>query len=599
MIEGINNQALQNSSLSGITEYLKNRDQETSLITRIFRAIVKVFKSLFENWDRAKTLNAIITHRIGQGKNAQERHVLHVVFKHLFKQDSYLKSLGVNKERVLSRDELLGIAGLDPKKYAEKELEAIEIYNGFRPLKINIEKHREMLARELSTLFSKIVKGDRAFSQRLMLNDEFSKREQEGIDLLLKVASQEGKLQLTNKEKKKLKSFLKDANANISLNHRIENLLNEIPKDKFGGEKLKALLSIHTYSYKTKQIKPFIQSAQKLTRIVEALKKDAKAKIADDDKLNLGEMGLITSMLKLRGLLNFLDKASLIEDNSKLKAFFTAIKEAGAAITYVDRKFSQQTDYQSGDLMMYRGNDYSLFLNKKLEKMVDWQLSWLGSDYFHSAIINVPKKTVHISHVMDQSYEYNDAKAAQATYTDGFRLKFDGLIDDKVKPVLTRIAKTKNKQHQWNDLVGKKFREIIEKMHEDRTQFEKIKNSKWRRLMSGIMPHTRRNWIFQEIPKSFDRPMFEGKTDMICSEFAAKVLLSALVQLKKELSIEVNDYIAQEKEIPIESPIVVMPIPETQKLKRLNTALLMDFLKPHLTPVAKAPIIDQLFSTLK
>lgn len=589
-----------------IADYIKNRDDNTSLIARICQYIVKLFKSLFANGDRPGRINKIIAEKIFLGKNAKERHVLHVAFKHIFKEESFLKNLGINKEKVLSRDALLDVAGLNPEKYAQKELDSFKAYIKNHPdsaiAKINIEKYEELLKKELASVFSKIIKTDRTHSQRLLLDDELSLKEQEGLDILIKVSNSEGQLRLSNKETRKLKVFLKDAQGNMSLNRRIENLLESLFKDKFDDKKMTALSSIHTFTYKTKNIKSSIKSADKLTALVEVIKKNPKAEIPYKDKLELEEMGLITSMLKLKGLLSFLDSAGFIDDNSRLKTLLESLTKARTAMNYVDGKFIKQVDYRSGDLIMHRGGDHSRFINSDLDKMTRWQLSWLGSDYYHTGIVNAAKKKMRISHVTDKKYEYNDAKAAQSTYTDAFRLKFDALIDDTAKPVLDEMAKQKNKKQTWDDLVGSKFRAIIEKMHEDRTAFEKIKNTKWRRLMSGIMPHTRKDWLFREVPKSFDRPFFEeGKNQMICSEFAAKVLISALVELKKELKKEMAAFISTQEKISVDEAlekvgdnIIAMPIPETEKLKRLNTARLMDFLLPHLTQVKKAPILDQL-----
>lgn len=596
--------ATESKPFGSISEYLQERDDNTNLIFRIYRAIVRALKGLFISGDHGRKIDQIISDRISLGKNAKERHVFHVAFKHIFKEESYLKSLGISKRQVLSRDAQLDLAGLNPEKYAEREIESIKEY-----LKshldselsgVELEKHEEALKHALKELFSKIVKADRAFSQRLMLDDELSFKEREGIDLLVKVSSNEGQLKLSAKEKRKLKVFLKDAQGNMSLNRRINNILENIQKDKLDDKKLTALVSIHTYTYKTGQIKPFIKTAEKLVALVDAIKKDPKVQIPNPYKLELDEFGMLSSMLKLKTLLNFLEKAELIEDGSKLTALNSALKKAGTAMNYLNGKYEKQAGYQSGDLLMYRGKDFSRFLNKDLDKMVNWQLSWLGSDYFHSALANVPKKKMHISHVMDKAYEYNDAKLAQATYTDAFRLKFDDLVDETAKPVLDALAKKKNKKQVWQDLVGAKFRAIMEKMHEDRTEFEKIKNSKWRRLKSGIFPHVRRNWFFQEVKKTHDRPFFAGKSDMICSEFAAKVLLTALVQLKKELTEEIAAELSVKEKITVEeakerigSELLALPIPETENLSRLHTARLLEFLKPHLTAVEKAPILEQ------
>lgn len=598
--------ATDENPITSVSQYIQLRDQSTSLLVRIYRAIVKAWKYLFENSDRRRGINEIIANKIQLGSNAKERHVLHVAFKQLFQEESYLKKLGINKEKVLDRDVLLDVQGLDPKIYAERELQALEEYRRTHtesPLShIDTEKHRELLKKAFKSLFKEIVKKDRGHSQRLMLDDELSLREQQGMDLLLKVSSHDGQVNLTKKEKRKLKAFLRDADANVALNRRIENLLNGLPKDKFEEKGLTALFSIHTYTYKTKQIKPFIKSAEKLTALVAVIKKNPKATIEDSAKLNLEELGLLTSMVKLNGLINFLGTAGLIEEDSKLHKLQGSLRAARSALTYVDRKFSQQAGYDSGDLLMYRGKDYSKFLNKELDKMVGWQLSWLGSDYFHSALLNVPKKIIHISHVTDAAYEYNDIKAAQGAYTDAFRLRFDGLVGEEMKTHLTKVAQAKNKKDDWNALITKKFHEIIQKMHEDRAEFEKIKNSKWRRLMSGIMAHTRRNWLFMDVKKPFDRPFFQGKTDMICSEFAAKVLISALVQLNKELEEEVAEHLAkegisaEEAKAKVGKPIVAIPIPETEKLKRLHTARLMDYLKPHLVKLERPPIIGQILA---
>ncbi|CRX39393.1 hypothetical protein [Estrella lausannensis] len=587
-----------------VSEFLREREENTNLIVRIYRAVVRAFKGLFVSGDRSRKINQIIREKISLGKSARERHVLHVAFKHVFQKESYLNSLGVRKNRVLSRDDQLDLAGLSPKKYAERELESIRDY-----LRTHLdselsgpelEKHQALLKEALEGFFSKLIKHERSFSQKKMLGDELSLKEREGIDLLIKVSTNEGQLKLSAKEKRKLKVFLKDAQGNMTLNRRISNIMEIIEKDKLDDKKLMALVSIHTYTYKTGQIKPFLKSAEKLTEIVSAIKKDPKVEIPNAYKLQLDEFGLLNSMLKLKTLLNFLEKAELIEEGSKLTVLNAALKKAGTAMNYLNGKYEKQAGYQSGDLLMYRGKDFSRFLNKDLDKMVDWQLSWLGSDYFHSALLNVPKKKMHISHVMDKAYEYNDAKLAQGTYTDAFRFKFDALVDEAVKPVLDEMAKKKNKKQGWNDLVGAKFRDIIEKMHQDRTEFEKIKNSKWRRLKSGIFPHVRRNWLFSPVSKPHERPFFEGKSEMICSEFAAKVLLTALVQLKNELTEEIAAELSVKENVTVEEAkeriapgLITLPIPETEILSRLHTARLLEFLMPHLTRVERAPIIEQ------
>jgi hypothetical protein len=499
-----------------------------------------------------------------------------------------------------------GMAGYEldlAAPYAKKYLEVRDLIIGFRNLS-EIQK-QEMLNHLILLEGSVKVKDLRDVSHReapLHIQDSkdlipgINKQEMRNlrlVSLCLEKIKNKEKVNLTRAQKQELATFLQDAKGNDQLNKIISKsiLLQRVPD----GISLKALEFIRTFTFKSKYLDQFQPITSKMetswSKVVQGIE------LAPNERLTVAELGVVNQLIKhSRGL-------------SKLKEMGLTSKEAGfgrelaiqieslRGLENTVRRINKEIQivlekekcYKPGDiihekiagrLMHNEGLKNPLTLLKKYP--IVFQQRYLITPYAHEAII-LPSDEfsgkISISEVI-ALWEYNELSFAKLTYSDVYRINPIKLLSKESASYLQQIDNDK-----FEDETNNIFQQIENDLHTSRKynkKFQKIANDKPRQWNAG-----KTKFLFwqnfrkeqRDFTKLYEK--FAGEDDftgkkMICSEFASKTNIVALLELDKRLRAKIVKHLEETNQTELankyrsgELKVIDLPISSHAKLKNL------------------------------
>lgn len=442
--------------------------------------------------------------------------------------------------------------------YAKKYLEVRDIIIGFKGFS---QEQKDALLNHLVTIEGSVeVKDLRKVSHRVVqslgmdritLIPGISREEMRSlrlISLCLDKINNKQKVNLNRAQKQELANFLQNAKGNNQLNKILSKSIEvqRVPD----GISIKALEFLRTFTYKSKYIDQFQKVTAKLenswTKVISG------QKLAPEERLTVSELGV------LRQLINH------SSDFSKLKQMGLTSREAGfggdlaiqiesleALVNIVEHilgdiqtAIEKEELYKPGDILLEKVTGHLAYLGAKQNRIAFLQ-RYLITQYQHEGTI-IPfdkfSNKLNISEVT-ASWGVNELPFATLAFSDVYRINPTKLISDESSAILKQIYFDK-----YDKEISGLFQQIERELHETKESTEKfknIKNSKERRMNAGKAKYQfwknlrRKPSDFGKLHDKFYGEKISIGETMICSEFASKTNIAALMELDKRLRVKI------------------------------------------------------------
>lgn len=422
---------------------------------------------------------------------------------------------------------------------------------------------------------------------------------------------------LNESEKKVLSDLLNASESNMVLNAKIIAIKKSGEKSSFLDENEisnNAMTFIIKLTFAMKSTNPdrIKSNLNKLEHGIDKL--FYKEEISENEKLTLSEYKEILRLAELQSSLAYrcMVKAfSLKEHESHFSSeilencqLFSNIKKANLLTAQINELFNQTNPYVNGDIAVYDSVRADYFDGNKasiLEKMKNN----LVTSYDHMMVLVQQKgKNTNATQSVRQSHVYTDYGL------DPFLLE-DELISDiwrldpcqllnETTPALKLFEESCKRE---NKDVKKEIQNLYEEAtlgihlnheNEENEKLKLIKNDSWRRYLSGLADiglagghrkKTARAERFQKIHQDFKKGFGEEKT-MICSEFTARAMIAAIVELDhlmlKKLENDPQFDQSQVKDLKLDQnglAFLMLPFEKEERLKRMHSGRVIDELK--------------------
>ena len=397
------------------------------------------------------------------------------------------------------------------------------------------------------------------------------------------------------KEAAFLKKFLQE-NYN---NERVNDILYNTKKNESiiseQGVKASASVLFSKLSYRSEAVDIVRPIREKLESSFEKL--EAGASLDADEKLTLQEAemlirfsGLNVDTLNGLALLEGKEGGVLSELKSEQAAIASLLKNVEGRILG-ERKFSCgniMQNIQSRKNDMYALNSFSDRVNTFMYGLV--------TDSDHSAKVVVDKEgNVSLSKVWLQ-FDQGGLGLDNLLVSDFYKVNPDALIDSKYHDQLVEKY-----GDNWKEVLQEKYQaiELDINANKENPKFsgKNIVWSLWRALSAGIadfLPGGHRRSEDRDYGKIHGKVM-EGKyntegTEMICSEYSAKVTIAALY----ELNLQIKEELGLAKDTP---DIIRMPFDSRERIKRIHPDRLIQILSTEgcLEQIDRSPTEEALF----
>lgn len=396
---------------------------------------------------------------------------------------------------------------------------------------------------------------------------------------------------LTDLDKKLVASFCSYAIGNKELNKRLAKVLES--DDGFVKDNKDALSLLHKFTYKSSFQKEVTNSIDKLDKIVTKIEIDPETKFKDKEKMTLLELGAIKKYMDIGEVTEFLKNKCQGNQPEKIKNLLSLHDKAEKAMGIYTNMLVSNTRYEEGDLVMdvaKRYHDIELHNVKGFKA----KLADIITPYSHAAIgvqisTGDQQKISGISEVW-REYRHDKISENNALISKSFRIYPDKLIrNDKVRSEICNALGIK--ESELRDKMQDLYKEISKELNNpDRLENADIVNNKKRRETAGKADFTLRGHEGKENIKKWAQGVLQDKQNLgqnikdpggdnaiICSEFAAKMTVLALVELEKNLINKIK-----EKNPKFEVPkkgLIKMPFDKHEDLSRVHPARLVKELK--------------------
>ena len=363
------------------------------------------------------------------------------------------------------------------------------------------------------------------------------------------------------------------------------------------AETKEALQSFREFAFRTRDLGRPLVTVRKIEGLIE--KVHAREPIDDEDKLSLKELGGIEMFLKLDDEMRLIDKIGLPNEFPLFKELLKTFERGSLVLEQVNAKLDKYSNYKPGDIAFTDNKKYKNFRGEKPVFQEKLKTRVLKSPLHHVAVVmkggNIPEKDYapdELSHIIKSHVRDNFNLRNKCIYSV-YRLEPEKL--------LTKDASVRTLLEEMYEDVGvaeglqRDYQKIQNSLHGNlEASFQAIDNPAGRRLKSGLAEiftqmHTKKAspGRFEKLHQKFfseDADFTDKK--MICSEFAAKTMLAGLIEeqalIKDKLVrflIEKKGYTQEEaQELVQKLEIFKLPIPETERLSRMNPTRLLKLL---------------------
>ena len=247
-------------------------------------------------------------------------------------------------------------------------------------------------------------------------------------------------------------------------------------------------------------------------------------------KLTISEIGILKDMMKVYKKFQRLETKGIIEKHHKLKSLFKNLRHASQLLEFIQKKSHIDTMLKDGDLMMTQISKSSCLKNKGLDQETMLTQSFISS-YGHAASVFKDEENQYcMSHIYG-GHEIGRVDVSDMVVANLFRLNPYQLMSVSKQEMISEAEVQK--------IFQDKFRQL---QISNQSSFAHIINDKKMRFKAGLAGfgiyggHHRRDpnhpaWINHKLQNS----SYRIKNKMICSEFVARCLISALFETNKQL----------------------------------------------------------------
>jgi hypothetical protein len=332
----------------------------------------------------------------------------------------------------------------------------------------------------------------------------------------------------------------------------------------------------------------------------------AKEPIDPSERLTLRELGTLSRSERLEehdfaqtletlGIANFdPDIKRWLENHNKTKAIFKALEKS------VIRP-AINAHYKDGCLLAHT-RDKRVAWTGRPAAMEERMVAYVSGGFTHGAKLyrkdptaeeieaaarageEIPGEQVYLSHVV-ASYQQEPLSLYELASSDVWEIDVAPLVNPALQDVLKKMY-----GNQWEEKINQLYQGIEKELHsKGEKRFGKIKNNEQRRIKAGL---ANRPWLWQAMGQDVKGHVSHLKKDFnalhkkffqeepleekqICSEFASKSTLAAMVQLNKVLSQQVKEHLhAQTPEATEQALQAALPGKTPKEIKSAKEALL-------------------------
>lgn len=461
----------------------------------------------------------------------------------------------------------------------------------------------------------------------------------ESLQILTKIQTAKDKGQsgedipLSDRDKLMVRDFLVECMGNKKLNGIFASLLkSKLPED-IGT---KVIEDVRTFSFKTMGSAQFPALNAKLKAVNES-----QESLPDKDKFTLVEWGRLNHLIGAVDYLRPLYDGHFLEiDDSQVGAFYQNAKSLEEDREQIEARFQKEVTetnhYQSGDIMTYIGSKWAQFRVRGQDRE-EWLTSHLVSKYGHMGKLHRTPEAVKTSEIFSK-YRNVTFDLHEAALSHVWRLDIEKLINKNSTVYLAFADLSRRNGLDPDEVIVKLYQEIEREMHEKgQEKFSGIENVEQRRwdagwadigLKGGHRRRKERADRFEKIHQKLMKNPSMEPSEMICSEFATKATIAALIELDNRLTEKVKTSMqglqdtlkffgdevqgeAKERAERAERVLKVLennreanllnfihlPISNKERLKRMNPGRLVDLLKKKncIKRVEPPPVVKAIF----
>ncbi len=418
-------------------------------------------------------------------------------------------------------------------------------------------------------------------TERLARKAHLSAFEYQNVCLLNNFYNASGKKRFSKIEKKSISEFIEKGFANKNLNKKLENFYKRLPESLRKSHE-KSLITMLSYSYKTRNVSLFTKAYKKLSKIDPLIsKKGIKNDLSKNEKLTLQEVFNIEKTASLASI--FKDFNSMkIRLPSKIKEPSEKVIQSAKFIDKIQTIAEKQSPHKkSGSLIFYdiknfkarRAKITSFFEFLTFKKI-------FGTDFFHSSLgyLDAKKKNIEV----DIWGFFRKSRRTLFSYTfKTLEFNVDQIApDQKTREKLIRLYGKK-----WQNVIETKYQKILQKCFSDPKKFSHLKNPALKRIMVGI------GLKWHPLRYSVEERIKFVNRYAVCSEFVIKILMQCFFTLQDEVNTEWKGKVKNE-----DSPTLFHPIQSNIRLHRIKPHEIIKslFKNGFVKETPYIPIVDQI-----
>jgi hypothetical protein len=343
-----------------------------------------------------------------------------------------------------------------------------------------------------------------------------------------------------------------------------------------GGIADSTLKFLQSYLSQSKNLDE-MQQVKELNSKTENLlaKLEKGAEIVSKERLTLKELGILSRSERLVAN-NFIEQMAalgVLEVDQNLKQWTENAKQTKELFDRLNARIVEpafKAHYKSGSLLAHSIRKKKSWMGRSpssQEQLIAYVSNGLthGAKLYNQTLTpeqvkaarkgekEVPKEGIYISQIVG-NYQQDPLNLFEVATSDIWEIDVVPLIDPVLQESLKQIY-----GENWQATLNTMYQEIEKRMHmEGNRRFIHLKNNEMRRVKAGLANHP---WLYlllgqrdiqghqREVQRDFNkvhRKFFqEGalKEEQICSEFASKATLAAMLELNKQLTQQIKTHL--------------------------------------------------------
>lgn len=601
--------------------FFKSRKPQTATDPRQSVILEKVSS---EGLEKAKTSTGFMgifkRHRVETPSNSQLKEISKLIEKDLNKLYNQNRLTLSQKEKMVNSrikllENLTAIPQISPN-FRDKFQQMKDQLETFSEQMSSDSVSGEVFATDLTPVINRIshaktrqVSNDKPLTkselQLLVTLSQYLTAEKKGEDPIL-----------TPDEKTRLGNLFKNMIGNMAVNRQMNELAKKGKLKQLGITSNVADI-VKEFTFRTKNI----ENIQTITRRTQTLIEKTRLGeiIMESEKLSLKEIGTLDSFPKAKYSVRLILKLDLQEESSELKQLIKDYKECSAVKDQIEFKLNKYSNNKSGDLI-FQDYDKLCKYRQITQDFDDKQQTWaLGLPLHHAAVSVKIDGEDKISHILDE-YEYENFALRDKATMSCYRLDPTKLLTSN--PQMQNLINEMYISEGTDAITGLRnmYQDIQTRLHTKMKQdpqgefvnrFTGLKSSIKRRRDSGIAEIFERLHLGRHKPNQFKELRTElssasdfNSKEMICSEFAAKTLLTAIMEQEEELYIKLVDYLVSKRGMPVQQaralvgaqPLFQLPVSDREVLRKINPTRFLKLLTNHkcITKIEPHPLLKGL-----